>query len=154
VDEAVKNFEADKRAAAQKAELERANTSEITEARKDALRGFVRSLLTYLVVGGGLFVVNQSVAHGAWWLWMMGAWGFAVLLQLISVMTPSSKNYRRAERRAERRARREARQQAKQRIRESTREFERAVEKGVAHLLSATAKHIDEHVDAARKNRR
>lgn len=153
IDEAVADIAAKKKMLAQADAATESKKLVERDARRAGLHAFFRSLVTYLVIGGGLYFVYQRFPGSSWYFWMMLFWGIGVALQLTRVFFPHAgkENTRRARRNLERQARRDKKREAKRAMREGEAAFERAVTNGVAHLLSVAAKHIDEHVEEAKR---
>lgn len=119
--------------------------------------GLVSHFTTWLVVNGGLFLINL-LAGGVWWFfWPMLAWGIFVALHAASALrAPTPDQVQRVTRRARRKRESERRREARRAEREARRkhgagrdwprpppDFERAVEAGVSALLSM-ARRIDD----------
>jgi hypothetical protein len=72
-------------AAAGELEAQRADKRAYADAelqiKEERRRGFLQSLLTYLVVGGFLTAINLTVASGVWIVWVLAMWGLFVALR-------------------------------------------------------------------------
>lgn len=147
------------------------------EIREERSRGFIQSLLTYLVVGGFLTAINLTVASGAWIIWVLAIWGLFVALRGSRLLLPPDR--RKVEKRVEKgRRRRKAENERLQRKREAeawaerlrsemkasaeradhaaraSRNFEEAVDSGVQALLGVLARKIREVAAAAEASER
>jgi hypothetical protein len=144
------------------------DAKELAEERGRLLAKFTWSLLTFLVVGTGLYFIDQKVTGGTWYYWPILGWAVALVLQLRQVFFPERslerrklnewKHKEKLERRAAREARRNRFVQAWQTgdpevVNRSARDFEQAVQAGVAALLSVAARKVQEHTDRAAASR-
>jgi hypothetical protein len=117
-------------------------------------RAFVRHLLTFLIVNGGVFLFDRFDG-GPWFFhYLLIVWGIVLMLLGIRQLAPGEAGLqRKAERELERERRRAERQRRRQGGRTSgavsqlpgaARELESAVRDGVSELMSAAAKAIRE----------
>lgn len=150
-------------AAAVEAAASQLGEHQLVRQRMDALRGqkrraFVRHLLTFLIVNGGVFLFDRFDG-GPWFFhYLLIVWGIVLMLLGIGQLAPSEAGLRR---KAERELQRERRRAERQRWRQggrprlsqlpgAARELESAVQDGVSALMSAAAKAIRERSPAQR----
>jgi hypothetical protein len=145
---------------------------QLTEERR---RGWLQSLLTYVLVGACLTALNLTVAPGAWLVWVLAMWGLFVGLRGARMLFPvdEGKVEKRVEKKRRRRQADERRAQLKreaeawaERLRRevdasaaradsaarASRDFEDAVEKGVSALLGVLARNIRDVAERAERN--
>jgi hypothetical protein len=124
--------------------------------RRQKRRAFVRHLLTFLIVNGGVFLFDQFDG-GPWFFhYLLIVWGIVLLLLGIRQLAPSEVGL---QRKAERELARERRRAERQRRRTpgaasqlpgAARELESAVREGVSELMSAAARAIRERSPSQR----
>jgi hypothetical protein len=102
-------------------ELEtRTLNEELSAERTRCFFSFLSSLVTYLVVGAGLYLVNTRYFPGEWFHWVLAIWGVVLMFKLRSVISPErslEKRKKRELKRAAREQRRLEREQWRQRLR-------------------------------------
>jgi len=136
---------------------ERGTEAVRAKLKKKSRERWLKHLVTYVVVAGGLLGLHALGYMGAAAVWIATLWGMGLALQTFSTLRgPSDERIAKEQRRLNRAARRRARARARaeeQRRREEERrrriaegksgdELERVIEEGVALLLSAAAKGI------------
>lgn len=147
-------------------ELERSRLALVDEVRSRKRDGFLRSLITYLAVGGGFSALHLLGLLGTWVFWPVVVWGaFLLFFAPRAFRAPTEDELEKAARRRNRRERRRAIAEERERARAEKRdrrrgvsvpprarspveaEIERVVEEGVSLLLRAAA---DKLRDASR----
>jgi hypothetical protein len=114
--------------------------AQIRSRRRSA---FLRHLLIYLVVNGGIFFVDQADGGAYWFQYPLVIWGVILALIGIAQLAPDRKALlRRAERELLKEQRRAQRRSLRTARKEGAKEFEVAVQEGVNTLLSAAARTI------------
>lgn len=148
-------------AAAVEAAAHEVGATQVVRERVQLLRrqkraAFVRHLLSFLIVNGGIFLFDWFDG-GPWFFhYLLIVWGIVLLLLGIRQLAPDQAGLvRKAERELERERRRAERQRRRQGGRASppgvsqlpgaAREFEAAVQEGVSALMSAAARAIRDY---------
>lgn len=115
----------------------------VTRRRKQ----FLRSVYTYVVVNGFLFLIDVMSGPGWWVQWVLAGWGIALALGARHSLLPDRERLRRrARRRLAKRKRGDWEKQVRQ-------EVDRAIQVGVDALVNAAARKISER-DSAREGQR
>jgi len=136
-------------------------TVRVLRIRQQKRQAFVRHLLTFLIVNGGVFLFDRFDG-GPWFFhYLLILWGILLLLLGIRQLAPDPASLtRRAERelekerrKADRKRRLAARSERAPGGPGAAKEFEAAVEEGVSALLSVTARAIRGLTPDARKFR-
>lgn len=134
---------------------------------------WVRHLVTYLAVVGGLLGLHAIAVAGAWVFWVAFGWGIGLVLDTYGklrnptddeVEREAQRINRRERRRLQAEARREAkRRRAEERANRASRrgqrseageQLERVIEEGVTLLLGVAAKKIREAAEQAERGQR
>jgi hypothetical protein len=111
--------------------------------RRRRRTAFLRHLLIFLVVNGGIFFVDRADGGAYWFQYPLVIWGVILAVMGIAQLAPDRPSLlRRAEREMVRERRRAQRRSQRSARREGAKEFEAAVQDGVSSLLSVAARTI------------
>jgi hypothetical protein len=111
--------------------------------RRRRRTAFLRHLLIFLVVNGGVFFVDHADGGAYWFQYLLVIWGVILAVIGIAQLAPDRKSLlRRAERELEKERRRALRRSQRAARKEGVKEFEAAVQEGVSSLLSVAARKI------------
>lgn len=133
----------------------------VAKLRAEKRRAFVRHLLSFMIVNGGVFLFDRFDGGPWFFQYLLIVWGILLLLLGIRQLAPDQASLtKKAERELEK-ERRRAQRQRRQTARASgkplgpgaAKEFETAVEEGVNAMLSAAAKAIRGITPDARRYR-
>jgi hypothetical protein len=148
--------------AAREVERERSEEELRLAVQRKKREKWLRHLVTYLVIAGGLLGMHVLGLVGAWVIWVAFGWGAGLALDTFGTLRgPTEKEIDKERRRRDRRARQAAkarareerrrqRAEAKRRAASSPRksevgdELERVIEEGVGLLLGVAAKKLRE----------
>jgi len=126
----------DVEAAAKQIEEERevrAEEERIVNRRK---RSFLQNIYTYVVVNGGLFVLDIMAGPGWWVQWVLAGWGIFLALSARRALMPDRERLReRARRRIAKRRRGSWEKQVR-------REVDRAIQVGVDAVIEAASRKL------------
>lgn len=104
---------------------------------------FMRHLLIYLLVNGGIFFVDRADGGAFWFQYPLVIWGIILAVIGIAQLAPDRQSLlRRAERELVKERRKAQRQSVRTARKEGAKEFEAAVQEGVSSLLSVAARTI------------
>jgi hypothetical protein len=135
----------------------------VERLRRQKRRGFVRHLVTFLIVNGGIFLFDYFDGGPWFFQYVLIVWGIVLLLLGIRQLAPEEAGLvRRAEReltKERRRAERERRRLGRASghpggVPAAAKEFEQAVQEGANALLSAAARAIRDFTPAAKQRYR
>jgi len=120
--------------------------------RRRRRSAFLRHLLIYLVVNGGIFLVDRGDGGAYWFQYPLVIWGVILVVIGIGQLAPDRRSLlRRAERELDKERRRAQRRSSSAARKEGAKEFEAAVQEGVSSLLSVAARTIRGlHADGGR----
>jgi hypothetical protein len=68
--------------------MERTESEEYKRAKKrvEDVKGFYIHLVTYLIINGGLFLLNFATSRDSWWFyWPLLGWGIGIVFHALSV---------------------------------------------------------------------
>lgn len=113
------------------------------QIRRRRRAAFLRHLLIYLVVNGGIFFVDHADGGAYWFQFPLIIWGVILVVLGIARLAPDRQSLlRRAERELEKERRQAQRRSLRTARKEGAKEFEAAVQEGVSSLLSVAARTI------------
>ncbi len=161
--------------AIQELEAERGVEELYEQLKRRARDRWLRQLVSYLAIVGGLVGMHLLGFIGPWVAWVAFGWGVALAMQTFKAFRgPSEEEIEKERKRLNRQARREAqaraqrearkakrrakaereaaRQRQKDRHRQAGEELEQVIEEGVALLLSAAARKLREAQERDRTN--
>ena len=138
----------DVEAAAKQIEEEREILLEAEQIVNVRRKRFLQSVYTYVVVNGGLFVIDVMSGPGWWVQWVLAGWGIALALGARRALLPDRDQLRaRARRRVARRNRGKWEKQVRK-------EVDRAIQVGVDALVDAASRKLSERKAASTEPRR
>lgn len=136
-------------AAAKQIEEEREIRSEEERIVNWRRKRFLQSIYTYVVVNGGLFLIDVMSGPGWWVQWVLAGWGVALALGARRALIPDRERLRvRARRRVAKRKRGGWEKQVRK-------EVDRAIQVGVDALVDAASRKLSAraHAPSQFKNR-
>lgn len=138
---------ADVEAAAKQIEEEREVLVEEERIVNWRKKRFLQSIYTYVVVNGGLFVIDIMSGPGWWVQWVLAGWGIALAMGARRALMPDRQRLRaRARRRVARRSRGKWEKQVRQ-------EVDRAIQVGVDALVDAASRKLSARAPAPAQSR-
>jgi hypothetical protein len=129
-------------AAAKQIEEEREIRSEEERIINWRRKRFLQSIYTYVVINGGLFLIDVMSGPGWWVQWVLAAWGVALALGARRALIPDRERLRaRARRRVAKRKRGGWEKQVRK-------EVDRAIQVGVDALIDAASRKLSARAHA------
>lgn len=127
---------ADVEAAAKQIEEEREVRAEEERIVNRRRRSFLQNIYTYVVVNGGLFVLDIMAGPGWWVQWVLAGWGIVLALGARRALMPDRERLRQ---RARRRVAKRRRGSWEKQVR---REVDRAIQVGVDAVIEAASRKL------------
>lgn len=127
---------ADVEAAAKQIEEEREVRAEEERIVNRRRRSFLQNIYTYVVVNGGLFILDIMAGPGWWVQWVLAGWGIFLALSARRALMPDREQLRQ---RARRRIAKRRRGGWEKQVR---REVDRAIQLGVDAVIEAASRKL------------